>query len=321
MSNTNIIHETNHTTHINNDLRKSATVLDTEPHDNASKFRVTGGTSMRSSHTVRNSTNENKAIAEFNRTSTQELKIDPTILATRVSIPTGAMSKETRINTTHENAINAQLDNNEVLDLNPTQHKTRAKGAAMNNSEPRFNTHNENTVLNELHTTYNTNLNATAPEILIIEPTDKSIKKNNSTVKFSGANTGRGGSVQKESVTERNKNTVTDTNNGKRGTSGSAAAGTSGSGTNRITSKATTNAAGAASGSSGSSKARTTTPTGTKRPTTTTSTTTKNNTTTGKNNNTSDGPGTPVLTVPELSMKPPTFKKLSQKDLNSINEL
>jgi hypothetical protein len=187
------LRETRHDAAEQQELRQSAVSLKLDPTDAASRFRVTGGGAGMSSKVTRvEKPAETQAILEYNRASTEELKINPNVSATRVSMPNASAmaSRETRIRSSHDDRAEALLrkESEEVLVLDPeisgTGSRRRLKAvSSMGNTEQRFPAPQDTAVAEKLRWDVE-------PEVLIIDPKDAATRKNASSSAFAPAGTG-----------------------------------------------------------------------------------------------------------------------------------
>ena len=299
MSNKQLLRESRQELQIEAENRKSATVLDIEPTDNASRFRVIGGTTMTNKMTRVASSAEFKAIQDFNLTNTEELKIDPNIQATRVGMPSAATlaNKESRIRSSHEDLLDRQYrEDQEALDLNPeltaASSRRRIKTAAtMSSTQERFPSHKEAIAATEAD-------KHIAPETLILEPTDTTVRKSASAVGFSKQNTGRGGSITATSNKSNTTATKTATNNRKSNSTTTTSRPTSTTRTRPSTTSTTTS----------------------NKPSTAVTNKPKQSSTNTRQ--TEDPPDTPVISIPTVgAIAPKTARNKALYDNLSPNEM
>jgi hypothetical protein len=226
MSGKQIVRESRHEALLEADNRRSAATLDLDPVDSASRFRVTGGTSMGNKTTRIAASAEVKAFNDFNLTSTEELRIDPNINATRVSIPSAAAlaNKTERIRSSKQDLREAELRlEQEELHLEPkpaaTSTSRRVKNtSALSSSALRFSTQQEADAEQDAQ-------RDAEPEVLLLDPSDKNIRKAPSAAGFPKSRTGRDGAVKKEPApapATAKAATASRSSLGGTGTSGSA---------------------------------------------------------------------------------------------------
>ena len=302
MSGKQILRESRHEAQLEAEVRASATSLNLNPTDIANRVRVTGGSTMGNKVTRIASSAENLAVQEYNRTSTEELKIDPNIQATRVGMPSASAlaSKETRLRTNNEERVETELrlSEEEVLNLQPeltaASSKKRIKTASsMANTQERFATLKEEQASTALR-------NIVEPEALLLSPTDTGVRKNQTGPAFGGSS---GGGA---------KGTTGAT--GKRTGNTSTAASSKGSTLSSAGNKQKTAISSATAVPSTTKTTATKVPPASKQPASLPSAHDKD-----------DQPGTPVVTAPQISGKPPGtgkaesfYNNLSNKDVNSI---
>jgi hypothetical protein len=299
MSGKQIVRESRQEALLEAENRKSATSLYLEPTDAASKFRVTGGTSMGNKTTRMTTAAENKAIQDFNLTSTEELKIDPNIRATRVGMPSASAlaSKEVRIRSSQEELAAAQFDReSEELVLDPelraSSSRRRVKSAAtMSNTAERFPSHKQDVVAEETQ-------REIASEELILDPSDAKIRKTPSAAGFPKGGTNRNAGIVKEAApaAATKKPALSGTNASATKTSTQRSATPSGSSAKRPSA-----AAAATGGTGGSAKTKTAATTAPKEAARSSSKAAAAAPT--------EEPGTPVITVPGLDAKAPRAPK------------
>lgn len=297
--------ETRHEAQLDAEVRKSADVLALEPTDAASRVRVTGGTTMGNKTTRVEKAAETKALEVYNRASHEELKIEPNITATRVSIPNASAmaSRETRIRSSQEDLADAeQRRSAEVLDLEPdiegASSRRRLKSVnTMINTEKRFPTQKEAAIDEELQ-------QELEPELLIIDPSDATVRKKGAASKFGSERTGR------ETVTKKPDAagaTTATTESAKRGTATAAATtgGLSGTGKSAVSASKPNAKATPASAVKGAKTS--TLDTGSTKKTTSGSAAAaaKAPTTKIAAPSSVDEPSTPKVTVPQLTVKAP----------------